>query len=118
MKGPKRSAVVGLLALLVSGLPTFAWAREPEPLLNLSMSPGFSSSPGVAISGSSVYVVWLEDDALWFRRSTDGGRTFEPVVVLSGGGAATSTSTTAALMQPLPESLAPQPLLKSGSSAI
>jgi hypothetical protein len=92
MKGPRRSAVVvaGLLALLVSGLPAFAWAHESEPTLNLSMSPGVSRSPKVALSGSAVYVVWLESDALWFRRSLDGGRTFEPAVVLSGGGGAST----------------------------
>lgn len=92
MKGPRRGAVAmaGLLALLVSGLPTFAWAHEPEPTLNLSMTPGTSRSPRVALSGSAVYVVWLEGSALWFRRSLDGGRTFQPAVVLSGGSGAST----------------------------
>ena len=90
MKGLKRSvvAVTGLVAFLVVGISTLARAHETEPLLNLSMSAGESSAPQVAISGSSVYVVWLEEGDLLFRRSLDGGRSFEPPVVLSEGGRA------------------------------
>lgn len=58
--------------------------------LRLGDGEGHPRSPRVALSGSAVYVAWLENDALWFRRSLDAGRTFEPAVVLSTEG---STST-------------------------
>ena len=65
-----------------------------EPPLNLSGNPSKSLAPSVAAEGSNVYVVWYDQGSsgvpkIFFRRSTDEGRNFEPTINLSntpGGG--------------------------------
>ncbi|HEV8386821.1 MAG TPA: sialidase family protein [Nitrososphaera sp.] len=63
-----------------------------QAIKNLSDNPGQSSVPEIAVSGSNVYVVWLQLDAgsshkdIFFRRSTDNGATWEPKISLSFNG--------------------------------
>jgi len=58
-----------------------------EPPVNVSNTLGDADSPQLAVSGSSVLVVWtnttLGNSELLVRRSTDGGATFEPPVNVS-----------------------------------
>lgn len=64
--------------------------------INLSNNPGFSEHPQIAISGNNVYVTWIDDTPLssatvtgtkvkeiLFRRSIDGGSTFDKIINLS-----------------------------------
>jgi len=45
--------------------------------INFSKDVGHSERPQVSVSGSNVYVVWLDDTSgsrdVFFRKSTDGG---------------------------------------------
>jgi hypothetical protein len=55
---------------------------------NLSKSPGISISPQMAVSGSNVYAGWSEETSplvfdIFFRRSTNEGSTFGPIMNLS-----------------------------------
>src|SRR5262249_4785077 len=49
-------------------------------LQNLSDNAGVSSSPHIAVAGSNVYVVWMDDTPgnadIFFASSTDGGASF------------------------------------------
>jgi PKD repeat protein len=62
----------------------------PPDIQPISQDLGISDSPKIAISGSNVYAVWRSDRAgigvagyeILFRRSTNYGITFEPVVSL------------------------------------
>jgi hypothetical protein len=55
--------------------------------INLSNSAGSSVLSSIAASGSNVFVVWREDisgnNEILYRRSTDGGASFEPTINLS-----------------------------------
>ena len=56
--------------------------------INLSNNSGFSEHPQIAISENNVYVVLVDDTLtnkkdILFRRSIDGGNTFEKVINLS-----------------------------------
>jgi hypothetical protein len=56
--------------------------------INLSNNPEATSErPRIAVSGRNVYVVWQDDTQgngdIFFRRSTDGGKTFEKTKNLS-----------------------------------
>ncbi len=60
------------------------------PVMNLSSDTGTSANPELAVSGSSVYVVWQDDTGLtppntdiFLARSTDNGATFGAAVNLS-----------------------------------
>jgi BNR repeat protein len=59
---------------------------------NLSNNPGPSANPEIAVYGSNVYVVWLQQNAdntlsdIFFRRSTDNGATWKPFVKLTSIG--------------------------------
>ncbi len=69
-----------------------------QPTVNLSNNPGSSLYPQIAVSGSDVYIVWLQLNSdeelpnLFFRRSTDNGATWEARVKLSSSGTVLSTS--------------------------
>lgn len=57
--------------------------------LSDSASPQFATFPKMAAYGNYVYVAWMEgtnseDSKVVFRRSTDGGATFENAQVISG----------------------------------
>jgi hypothetical protein len=61
-----------------------------DDTVNLSSGiTGASGSPQIAVSGSNVYVVWVdnspENSAIYFKRSTDDGSTFDDTVNLSSG---------------------------------
>src|ERR687889_841638 len=70
--------------------------------MNLSNNPGFSEHPQVAISGNNVYVAWIDDNTLsssatiaknkeiLFRKSIDGGNTFDKIINLSNSSNADS----------------------------
>lgn len=49
---------------------------------NLSASAADSVCPKIAVTGGNVYVAWTENGSVKFRRSTDGGATFKPVITL------------------------------------
>jgi hypothetical protein len=56
--------------------------------INLSDNPGLSLNPEIAISGNNVYVVWHDHESInaidiFYRRSTDGGTSFEATENLS-----------------------------------
>lgn len=56
-------------------------------VVNVSANAGWSQYPIVAAEGSNVYVLWLDDMAgnleCFFRRSTDFGASFGPIINLS-----------------------------------
>jgi hypothetical protein len=75
-----------LLWLLSTGFVQVAgWTTK-----RLTVTPGKSLSPDVAVNGSAVYAVWQDDtsgnDNIYFRRSTDGGITWQAAQALSGRG--------------------------------
>jgi hypothetical protein len=91
MKPPRSAASLAVALVLafavVPGLPAGA-----QPALNLSASPAVTSAPQVAADGAAVHVVWVDLDQgaflVRYRRSLDGGRSFEPaqtLVSFSGG---------------------------------
>ena len=61
----------------------------PNVIKNLSSNANESTDPAIAVSGSSIYVVWdglttEEESDIFYRRSTDGGDSFtEPIKNLS-----------------------------------
>jgi hypothetical protein len=56
--------------------------------INLSNSAGLSFDPAIAVSGNTVHVVWADDTApiseIVYKRSTDGGVSFQPTKLISG----------------------------------
>jgi hypothetical protein len=52
------------------------------PDTRLTFDPGFSMSPSIAASGSTVHLVWSDDrsgnDNIYYKRSTDAGGTWDP----------------------------------------
>jgi hypothetical protein len=68
--------------------------------INLSKNPGFSEHPQIAISGNNVYVAWIDDASsssstiknqeIYFRKSIDGGNTFDEIINLSNSSNADS----------------------------
>jgi hypothetical protein len=76
------------------GFPDIFFRRSTDngatwkPAVNLSNNPGeYSFMGGMAVSGSNIYIVWTDyspgNVEIFFRRSTDGGATWKPVVNLS-----------------------------------
>jgi hypothetical protein len=59
---------------------------------NLSSNPGESTIPEIAVSGSNVYVIWLQYNPeksrsdIFFRRSTDNGATWGAKINISSNG--------------------------------
>jgi hypothetical protein len=60
-----------------------------DSVINISDNAAFSGAPSIAASGNNVYVVWIDQGAvdqgtggqdIFYRRSTDGGTSFEPQV--------------------------------------
>jgi ethanolamine utilization microcompartment shell protein EutL len=56
-------------------------------IVNLSNNSGGSAAPVLAVSGNNVYVIWIDNifgnNQVLYRRSTDGGVTFEETINLS-----------------------------------
>ena len=70
--------------------------------INLSDNPGLSLNPEIALSGSNVYVVWHDHELpvnaeIFYRRSTDGGASFEPTRNLSNSPETSERPTLAAI---------------------
>jgi hypothetical protein len=69
-----------------------------QAVKNISNNPGGSYHPRIAVSGSNVYVVWLQVDSggtledIFFRRSTDNGATWKPIVKITSNGAVGTSS--------------------------
>jgi hypothetical protein len=66
------------------------WAPPLDlPAINLSNDSTNSQLPRIAVSGSIVFVAWLDpidgQGGLLYRRSTDGGSNFEPTQTLRIG---------------------------------
>jgi hypothetical protein len=63
-----------------------------QAIKNLSNNPGPSTNSEIAVYGSNVYVVWLQQNAdqtlsdIFFRRSTDYGATWKPFVKITSSG--------------------------------
>ena len=70
--------------------------------INLSNNPGFSEHPQIAVSGNNVYVAWIDNASssssssttknqeIYFRKSIDGGNTFDRIINLSNSSNADS----------------------------
>jgi hypothetical protein len=70
--------------------------------INLSKNPGISEHPQIAISGNNVYIAWIDDASsssssstiknqeILFRKSIDGGSTFDKIINLSNSSNADS----------------------------
>src|SRR5215213_3303331 len=65
--------------------------------INLSKNPGFSEHPQIAISENNVYVAWIDESTttiknqeILFRKSIDGGNTFDNIINLSNSSNADS----------------------------
>ena len=70
--------------------------------INLSKNPGFSEHPQIAISENNVYVAWIDasssssssttikNQEIYFRKSIDGGNTFDKIINLSNSSNADS----------------------------
>ncbi|HKO64702.1 MAG TPA: hypothetical protein VJU13_05830 [Candidatus Nitrosocosmicus sp.] len=62
-------------------------------LVNISSNKGNSELPKFAVTGKNISIIWLDDSSgyrdLYFKRSTDGGKTFEKSINLGNipGGA-------------------------------
>ena len=60
-----------------------------ESTINLSNNDGTSYDPNFVISGNNVYVVWTDKSSgngdIYFKKSSDGGKTFEKTKNLSIG---------------------------------
>jgi hypothetical protein len=67
----------------------------------LSKNPGISEHPQIAISGNNVYIAWIDDASssssstiknqeILFRKSIDGGNTFDKIINLSNSSNADS----------------------------
>lgn len=70
-------------------LPLGGTTFAPRDLL----TPSNGSRPSVAAEGGRVYVAWSADDgAILFRRSLNGGVSFDPAVALDAGRSASRTS--------------------------
>lgn len=63
---------------------------DPSVTINLSGNPGSSAFPAIAVAGSNVYAVWMDNSGsttgsydIRFRKSTDGGAIFSPAIRIS-----------------------------------
>ena len=83
------------IATLAGASAILLWAESPRgewgPLAPLS-GEGAIGSPGgthpVAFDGDTAHVVWAQGGHVYYRRSRDGGATWESAVKLTSGGAA------------------------------
>jgi hypothetical protein len=63
-----------------------------KPTVNLSNNPGPSKIPQIVVSGSNVYVAWLQTNYadqlpnIFLRRSTDNGATWDAKINISSSG--------------------------------
>jgi len=88
----KFSLVIISVILLTSIIPlqnVYAPSITFDSEINLSNNGSLSTIPEIVISGSNVYVVWIDGGNIFFKNSTDSGATF-PGAALDIGNAATS----------------------------
>ncbi len=89
-----RIVVRFLVLLFVAGLGLQpAHAQQYDPSFDrpeqISDNPNADFAPRIATSGGHVYVVWTnEEPAVVFRKSADGGKTFDFQRILAAGGGA------------------------------
>ncbi len=89
-----RIVVRFLVLLFVAGLglqPAHAQQYDPsfDRPQQISDNPNADFAPRIATSGGHVYVVWTnEEPAVVFRKSADGGKTFDFQRILAAGGGA------------------------------
>jgi hypothetical protein len=84
--------LLAAVAVMVAGLPASATtaARRWQPKTQLSHDAGFSMTPDVAASNGVVHVAWMDSvdgpggDRIFYRRSLDGGATWEARTKLVG----------------------------------
>ena len=70
----------------ISGLSEILYKKSTDsgatfgPTINISNNAGFSENPEIAISGTNVYLVWLDSTSgnfdIFYKRSTNGGDSF------------------------------------------
>ena len=65
----------------------------------LAGGPNLPYDPSIAVAGSVVHVVWTENpafqvDEIYYRRSTDGGNSWEADITINSTGASTNPSVT------------------------
>ncbi|NAL78011.1 hypothetical protein [Nitrososphaera sp. AFS] len=64
-------------------------SHQPSDLVPVPEKEASKKAAPVAVSGSNIYTAWnnastaLHGDAIFFTKSTDGGKTFSTVMVLS-----------------------------------
>jgi hypothetical protein len=93
--GPAASGAAGAPGALAPGASgTFAEGEAPAMEEEIEDEEK-DRSQKVATSGNYVYVVWadpppVENDDIFFKRSLDGGRSFEPEIKLTGTAASSS----------------------------
>jgi hypothetical protein len=86
--GFKKFVVTCSVSLVLMGsFSALVSAQTFEPVVNLSGNPGGAEDHQVVANGNNVYVVWSDTTPgnfdIFFRRSTDGGATWGPILNLS-----------------------------------
>jgi hypothetical protein len=73
-----------------------------DATVNLSNNAGFSAAPAIAVSGDNLYVVWHDNNdtpvnEILYRRSSDGGASFNAVINLSNNAGSSNNPDVAAI---------------------
>jgi hypothetical protein len=73
-----------------------------DATINLSNNAGFSTNSAIAVSGDNLYVVWHDNNdtpvnEILYRRSSDGGASFNAVINLSNNAGSSNNPDVAAI---------------------
>jgi glutaredoxin-related protein len=64
-----------------------ASSQNEDNIMNLSNNKGHSELPNLTVNGNNIYVVWIDDSSdrrdIYFRKSTDRGCNFGPIIDVS-----------------------------------